>query len=298
MDAALGRPACGVATMARMTRMPASRRPLDTARVQEQLAPVMRGGIVLLDTAGSTNTVLRERLRDQDWTGPVLLSAEHQQAGRGRAGHDWQTPAGAALTVSIAVRPARPRDTWGWLPLLTGVAVCRAIEQVAGLAPALKWPNDVLVPDPERRPAPGWGGHRKAVGILTEAVGDLVIAGIGINVDQSPAELPVPHAVSLRAAGAGVVDRTALLIAVAREVVALTGAPRSAATEDEVRDRCLTLGTDIEADLPDGGRLTGRAESIDADGSLRVRGPDGSLRTLSAGDLRHVRPRGELGSGE
>lgn len=282
--------------MACMTWLPATRRPLDTVRVQEQLAPVMPGGLVLLDSAGSTNTVLRERLRDRDWTGPVLLSAEHQQAGRGRAGHGWQTPAGAALTVSIAVRPMRPRDSWGWLPLLTGVAVCRAIEQVAGLAPALKWPNDVLLPDPERRPVPGWGCHRKAVGILTEAVDDLVIAGIGINVDQSPAELPVPHAASLRTAGAGAVDRTALLIAVGREVVTLIGGPRSAATEDEVRDRCLTLGAEIEADLPDGGRLTGRAAAIDADGSLQLLGPDGSLRSLSAGDLRHVRPRGELGS--
>lgn len=242
----------------------------------------------VVERVGSTNTELRQRLAVGDWRSPVLLAAEHQDAGRGRAGHTWQTPPGAALTSSLALRPRRPRDTWGWLPLLTGVAVIRAIEAVTGLHPVLKWPNDVLLPADSD--VPGWGGYRKAVGILTEAVdAETVIVGIGINVDQDAVELPVPHAGSLRTAGAANVDRTDLLIAVVHEVLTLVGGPREAAAEDEARDRCATLGTEIEADVPGGDRLTGFAEGIDSGGALLVR-TDGVVRTMHAGDLRHVRP--------
>jgi len=263
------------------------RTPLDPVRLAAALEPP----VLLLDAVGSTNDAIRAHLDRL----PVLLATEHQQAGRGRAGHGWDTPRGAALTVSIALRPARPRESWGWLPLLTGLAVCRAVEHVTDLAPVLKWPNDVLLPDPT--PVSGWGRYRKAVGILTEAVGDAVIVGIGINVDQHPAELPVPHAGSLRTAGAPEVDRTELLIAVAREVLTLVAGPRDIAVEHEVRERCVTLDAQIEAELPGGDRITGVATGIEADGSLRIQTATGP-RVMTAGDLRHVRPRGELGSGE
>ncbi len=253
----------------------------------------MTGGLVLLGEAGSTNTELRELLRQRRWTGPVLLTAEHQQAGRGRAGHSWQTPRGAALTFSIAVRPERERAGWGWLPLLTGLAVARGIEQVTGLRPGIKWPNDVLLPAAE--PVPGWGRWRKAVGVLTEADGDVLIVGIGINVDQDTAELPVSHAGSLRTAGAAGADRTALLIAVVEHVMSLVATPRDPAAEQQVRRCCVTLGLEIEAELPGGDRLVGAATGIEDDGSLLVATPTGTV-ALSAGDLRHVRPRGELGS--
>ncbi len=279
--------------MSSMTGSPATRTPLDTAALTARLAPTITGGLVLRDEAGSTNTELRELLRDRPWTGPVLLSVEHQQAGRGRAGHGWQTPRGAALTLSLAVRPERERADWGWLPLLTGLAVARGIEEVAGLRAGIKWPNDVLLPATES--VPGWGPWRKAVGILTEAAGDALIVGIGINVDQDTAELPVPHAGSLRTAGVVGVDRTALLIAVVQQVMSLVAAPRDPAAEHQVRERCVTLGLEIEAERPGGDRLTGRATGIAADGSLLVETPTGTA-SLSAGDLRHVRPRGELGS--
>ncbi|GIG26028.1 biotin--[acetyl-CoA-carboxylase] ligase [Cellulomonas denverensis] len=275
--------------MATMTR-----RPIRTDQLTGALAPLLPGGVVLLDEAGSTNTVLRERLGERDWAGPVLVVAEHQRAGRGRAGHGWSTPRGAALTLSLAFRPERDRASWGWLPLLTGLAVIRAVEQVTGLAPALKWPNDVLLPDPE--PVPGWGRYRKAVGILVEGAGEAVIAGIGINVDQDTVELPVPHAGSLRTAGVTGTDRTALAIAVVRQVLALVAGPADPAAEQKVRDRCATVGAEIVADLPDGGQLTGLAEGIGPDGALLVRTEQG-VRPLHAGDLRHVRARRELGSG-
>lgn len=274
------------------------------AALQHPAGPLRRCEV--LPAAGSTSTELLARVAaDPAWADGGLLVAEHQQAGRGRADHAWTTPAGAALTLSLAVRPGVPRDRWGWLPLLTGLAVARAVRAATGLAAGVKWPNDVLLPAADGAELPGWGTHRKAVGILAEVApaGDAVVLGVGINVDQAPDELPVPSATSLRAAGAPGVDRTALLVAVVGEVVAVLerwqdhgGDVAAAGLDTAVADACVTLGRPVRATLPDGSELRGTAERVDADGALVVRDAAGVERVLLAGDVRHVRPVGELGS--
>src|SRR5690606_9261441 len=109
-------------------------------------------------------------------------------------------------------------------------------DAAGGLSARLKWPNDVMLPAtgdepsaPDGAPAapptdhvPGWGSPRKVGGILAELLpqapagtsGPTVVLGIGVNVSQTAAELPVPDATSLLIAGARPVDRTALLHAV------------------------------------------------------------------------------------
>lgn len=257
--------------------------------------------------AGSTSTEALARLAaDPAWADGGLLVAEHQDAGRGRGGHTWTTPPGAALTLSLVVRPDVPRATWGWLPLLTGLGVVRAVRSVTGLDAVLKWPNDVLLPAPDGVDLPGWGPDRKVVGILAEVApdGTAVVLGIGVNVAQTAAELPVPTATSLRAAGAPV-DRTDVLLAVVREVTAVLDRWRAAGgdvvapgLDRDVVAVCRTLGLEVGATLPDGSRVRGTAVRIDPDASLVLRGADGVDRVLIAGDVRHVRPVGELGSGE
>ncbi|MBW0255237.1 biotin--[acetyl-CoA-carboxylase] ligase [Cellulomonas sp. PS-H5] len=285
-----------------------ARAPLRVAEVRAALlhpaGPLRRCEV--LPAAGSTSTELLARVAaDPAWADGGLLVAEHQQAGRGRADHAWTTPPGAALTLSLAVRPGVPRDRWGWLPLLTGLAVARAVRATTGLVAGVKWPNDVLLPAADGVDLPGWGTHRKAVGVLAEVApaGDAVVLGIGINVDQVPEELPVPSATSLRVAGAPGVDRTALLLAVVGEVVAVLerwqdrgGDVAAAGLDADVAAACLTLGRTVRATLPDGSELRGTAERIDRDGALVVRDLGGTERVLLAGDVRHVRPVGELGS--
>lgn len=272
--------------------------------------PLARCAVV--PRAGSTSTDLLALLAaDPAWADGGLLAAEHQDAGRGRAGHTWTTPPGSALTFSLALRPAVPPAHWGWLPLLAGLAVARAVRSTTGLAAGVKWPNDVLVPAADRADLPGWGRYRKVVGVLAEVApgggagtaGAAVVLGIGVNVGQEPDELPVPSATSLRAAGAPHADRTTVLVAIVRELAALVGRWRAAAgdaalagLDAEVAAACLTLGEVVRATLPDGTELRGTAERIAADGALVVRDAAGVAHVLLAGDVRHVRPVGELGS--
>jgi BirA family biotin operon repressor/biotin-[acetyl-CoA-carboxylase] ligase len=186
----------------------ALRPPLDPAALNARL--VRPGGlwreIRVIEETGSTNAVLLGEARAGAAEGLVLV-AESQTAGRGRLGRSWSSPPRAALTCSVLLRPAGvPPPARAWLPLLTGIAVAAALRAEAGVAAGLKWPNDVLV------------GDRKIAGILAEAHGDAVVAGVGLNVTLTRAELPVPTATSLLLETAACLDRGRLLAAVLTEL--------------------------------------------------------------------------------
>jgi BirA family transcriptional regulator, biotin operon repressor / biotin---[acetyl-CoA-carboxylase] ligase len=108
----------------------------------------------------------------------ALVAADEQTAGRGRLGRRWLAPAGTSLLCSLQLRPAIASER---LPELTGVAAracAEAIAALTGLAPMLKFPNDVLV------------GERKLAGVLAEAREERVVLGIGVNVNVPAEELP------------------------------------------------------------------------------------------------------------
>ncbi len=105
--------------------------------------------------------------------GDVYVAAE-QTAGRGRLDHRWLSAPGENLTLS-AVLDVSGLDAAvvATLPLVVGLAVASALERLApGLDFRVKWPNDVLV---------DW---RKICGVLCERHGNLVVAGVGVNVRQ------------------------------------------------------------------------------------------------------------------
>ena len=180
-----------------MTPPLSGRPPLDPGEVAAALAGTRWRPEVLAESP-STNAVLAGRVREGAAEG-LLVVADHQTAGRGRLDRTWVTPAGAALTFSLLLTPDEvPVVRWPWLPLLTGVAVAEGVRRVAGVEVALKWPNDVLAgPDASTGP-----GRRKVAGNLVERVegprGAGAVVGVGLNVAQTAAELPVDTATSLQ----------------------------------------------------------------------------------------------------
>lgn len=283
------------------------RRSLREAVLRERLlapaGPVDR--LRLVDRAGSTNTDLAAAVRDDPSARPGvgLLVTEHQVGGRGRSGRTWQTPPAAALTFSLSLRPVAPAEQWGWLPLVVGLGVAGAVRAVTGVAPAVKWPNDLLVDVPGAPVVEGWGTERKVGGILVELVaapsGPVAVAGTGLNVSQDAHELPVPTAQSLTGAGAGPVDREDLLVACVVAVTGLVARWDAAAGDvavagiaDEVAGACATIGRAVRVELPGDVRLDGVATGLGPDGALLVRDADGHVRAVRAGDVRHVRTAG------
>ena len=270
------------------------------------------------------------------WPHGSALRALSQTAGRGRSGRDWVTPPGSALTVSFVLRPLVPAETLGWLPLLAGLAVRDALAPALEGLPwraRTKWPNDVVVEpltDDNSRAngaggsgggeaeVPGWGRSRKISGILAELIpapggapgarppasreaAPVIIVGIGVNTGQSPQELPVPWAASLRSLGAGssrgdwlepgiVLETLApRLLGLVEQWEAAGGDPERAPTAagslgDDLRGACATLGRRVRVSAP-GGDVVGTAVGIEPE--LRVRPDDGDQDILvRAGDAR------------
>jgi BirA family biotin operon repressor/biotin-[acetyl-CoA-carboxylase] ligase len=143
-------------------------------------------------------------LANDEEEGAVAV-AEEQTAGRGRLGRTWEAPAGTSVLVSVVLLPAVQAARLPELSLVAGGAVTEAIADVTGIEPTIKFPNDVLI------------GGRKVAGILAESSEGRVVLGIGVNVNQTRAQLP-PDAqtepTSLRVELGAPVDRAQLLVTI------------------------------------------------------------------------------------
>lgn len=122
----------------------------------------------------STNTVAKQLAADGAPEGTCVVAAR-QSGGKGRRGRSFFSPPGGVY-FSIVLRPNLPAEESTRITTAAAVQVCRTIEEVCGIHPAIKWVNDLLV------------GGKKVCGILTEASLDLetgmpeyVILGAGIN---------------------------------------------------------------------------------------------------------------------
>ena len=257
---------------------------------------------------GSTNTDLRQAVQEDppSWPHLSVLVAEHQDAGRGRLGRSWETPAGTALTASVLVRPGVVGDRLSWITLVAGLAVQRGIQHLTGERTGLKWPNDVLALDVGEE-IDDWGRDRKVAGILAEVAplyGEpAVILGIGVNVAQSADQLPVPWATSMaltrprgEAGGAAAphLDTEDVLTAIGDELVPLLRRweDDDPTLREEIAAVCVSLGREVVVQRPGGAPLAGVAEGLGPDGSLLVRCASGELAQALAGDVLHARRAG------
>lgn len=250
----------------------------------------------VVDDIGSTNAELISRAAVGAPDRSVLL-AEHQASGRGRLGRVWTAPPRTQVAVSVLLRPGAISPTlFGWLPLVTGLAVRDGLRETGGVDATLKWPNDVLV------------DGRKIAGILAEMTtvpggGDFpvrlpaVVVGVGINVSLTREQLPVPHATSLVLSG-GSDDRDSVALAVLealalrqrqwRECERGSGSTVSDLLMATYTEACSTVGAEVRVELPGDVVRTGRADRVDRDGRLVVVDPDGEF-AVAAGDVTHVR---------
>ncbi|GAA2244531.1 biotin--[acetyl-CoA-carboxylase] ligase [Rarobacter faecitabidus] len=257
--------------------------------------------------ASSTNAILLAGIAAEGsgWIAPCALIAEHQFAGRGRHDRTWVTPPRVALTASVAV-PVPSGLPPTLLPLIAGLATCGAVREATALPTGLKWPNDVLIQPAYAADTPSFGRWRKVAGILVQLApgrprdSAIAVVGIGLNVHQAQAELPVHHATSLDAAmevtpGAASprrADRTSLAVGVIGRLLDLLGTAREFGTDpvlDLLAAETLTLGQYVRIEAVGGEPLAGRAIGLGPAGELAIRLPDGAIRTVYEGDVHHLR---------
>lgn len=241
-----------------------------------------------VETTASTNAdVVAAVVADPaGWPHLSVLVTDDQRAGRGRLDRSWTTPPGTALAASVVLDVAEvPVDARGWIPLVAGAAMTRAVRaQLKGHGAStveLKWPNDVLVD----------GG--KICGILAEAVPgsfEEVVVGAGVNTRMNRADLPVTTATSFAAIGQECDDDRLLAdyLTALSELVDDLRRGDVDRVHRGVQELCVTIGKEVEVSLPDGSTLQGTASELDRTGRLVV--VSGTVETpVSAGDVVHVR---------
>jgi BirA family biotin operon repressor/biotin-[acetyl-CoA-carboxylase] ligase len=271
--------------------LPAS--PLRLEQILSRLSPDTRARLRearCVDETASTNSVLLERGAPPPGQFD-FLSAEYQNAGRGRMGRSWLAPPAGAICLSWSWCFEGMSQGLGALSLATGVAVLRALTSLGVSGVQLKWPNDLVTAEGKL------GGI--LIEIRSEAAGPLhVVAGLGLNVTIGQTMREFIGASGLRpvdlaqlvpggtpppreALVAAILEQNVLLLRdFARDGFAATLAEYQAA--DALRGRAVRLLGGSQA------LSEGIARGVDVDGALLVE-RDGQLHRVVAGEVS-VRP--------
>ena len=233
----------------------------------------------------STNRVAMELGYANEPEGVVVL-AEEQTAGRGRAGRSWHSERATGIYVTLLLRPKISPVQAPLLTMMAGLSAHAAIQAQTGLQPDVKWPNDLMLKG------------KKLGGILTEMHAEpslvrFVIVGIGINVNQEkfPNELG-GIATSLRAETGKHQSRLELLARLLREFEAdyhhFLREGSKAITEEFARVSSYAQGKKVR--VTNGSETyVGVTAGLRPEGLLQVQREDGALVTVLAGDVTEAR---------
>jgi BirA family biotin operon repressor/biotin-[acetyl-CoA-carboxylase] ligase len=244
--------------------------------------------VTVFDQVGSTNSEAMAQARAGE-RGPIWFVTTEQTAGRGRRQRAWISPRGNLASSVLEVIDVSPAMA-ATLGFAAGIATESALRRVSAEAAlraggadnlgfALKWPNDVLA------------GQKKICGISLEAEavsagGLAVVVGIGTNVVAAPEGIPTP-ASSLKDLG---VDVTAedLFLALSDSWAEFRAIWDNGRGFGEIRKLWLACAAGLGqavAIRSGGSTIEGTFDTIDEQGCMIVRAPDGRLVPITAGDV-------------
>lgn len=235
----------------------------------------------VFDVTDSTNNVAKE---SHVGLKPLMVVADRQTAGRGRLGRSFASPGGSGIYMTLALRPTFDLDKSLYVTMAVAVAVCRAIERVAGIKTRIKWVNDIFYQ------------QKKVCGILTEAqtnfeTGKIDTLIIGIGVNCFPGSLPEElKDIAGCLADTDAFSRAELAAEIANEALDILEDLNSMAFLREYRSKCFILGKNIyiHPNL-DNRSIRARAIDIDDNGGLVVEYMEGrkmrQMETLTTGEV-------------
>ena len=203
----------------------------------------------------------------------LWLRAERQTAGRGRQGRAWESPANNFYgSTLVRLRPGDPSAAT--LGFVAAVALAELVLRSLPGAAILKWPNDLLV------------AGAKLSGILLERADDAVVVGIGVNLAHHP---DLADCATTSLAAHGVAIGAAAFAEMLADGFARWLARWRAEGFAPVRQRWLDLahprGTALSVGQPDGVRVDGLFDGLDAEGALILRLASGDRRVIHAADV-------------
>lgn len=247
--------------------------PLEIARIRN-LRP--QNELHYFSSIGSTMTEAT-RLAASGAAHGTLVLADCQTAGIGRLGRSWLSPEELGIYCSILLRLPLPPASFPVASLLLGLATAEAIQNCTDLACDLRWPNDVLIDE------------RKVAGILPHLIENYIVAGIGINVNQTsfPSDLRTP-AISLRIASAGrIQSRENILVSLLESIDSLCSMLAAEGPEAILRAFSTVSSYTIDRRvIVEENGAKGVTAGLDENGFLLVRSESGRIEKLATGGVR------------
>jgi len=198
----------------------------------------------------------------------TAVIADIQTAGIGRQGHYWHSEDLGGLYISIILR----QEIAPSLTLALGLAVQHALSDLAQVSTDLRWPNDVMLND------------RKLAGILVQAAEGALIAGIGLNVNQSAFPPDIAEiATSLKIETGREHSKDALADRIIAESLRYATLNKQEIRSRFEKNSTWPRGKAVEVD----GRIRGITAGLDENGFLLVQTPE-NLETIIAGGVRPI----------
>jgi BirA family transcriptional regulator, biotin operon repressor / biotin---[acetyl-CoA-carboxylase] ligase len=209
----------------------------------------------------------------------TVAAADYQEKGRGRVpGRTWISQPGESLLATVVLRISELGYELEELPLRAGLAVALGIEDEAGVAVEIKWPNDLMAA--QGLPSAG----KKLAGILCQADGQAALVGFGVNRAQAsfPDEIARTACSLLQLCGR--------IVPAASLLSAILGRLRSIAVhhawQEAVRERLHRRGQTVTLNpIGSGPTIQGILLDIDDHGRLVLDLSDGRRQTVAYGEL-------------
>ena len=237
--------------------------------------------IYYYEETGSTN-IDAKRLGEEGAAHGTIVVADKQNAGRGRRGRVWQSPAGKDIYFTILLRPSFEPDKASGLTLVMALSVAQAVERKCSLKAGIKWPNDVVL------------NGKKICGILTEMNMETdyiqhVVIGVGINVnlDEMPEEISQTATSILWESGEKTARAELLQEVLARFEENYGMYEKESDLSymlEEYNSYLVNVGKQVKV-LDPKGEFEGIARGINASGELLIETPDGKVAEVCAGEV-------------
>jgi BirA family biotin operon repressor/biotin-[acetyl-CoA-carboxylase] ligase len=249
---------------------------LDPDKIKANLKTKRIGGKILVyNRTSSTQTIAAEYAKKKENDGLVIF-AEEQTAGRGRADNKWHSSRSDSILCSIILIDNKLSAEL--LSLTCAVAVAEAIGKSAKGRAKIKWPNDIML------------NGKKVAGILLESktdnTGSTCIIGIGINCHQTKESFPSELqsiATSIDIESHSTSDRISLAkrLLTSMEYWLEVAAQTSEKVIDQWRSLSVQLGHRVKL-IYDGREFTGNCIGIDPEKGLTLQLDTGGVRMFNA----------------
>jgi BirA family biotin operon repressor/biotin-[acetyl-CoA-carboxylase] ligase len=245
---------------------------------------MVRWTYIELDTVGSTQQVAREHAARGAPEGTTII-AKSQTSGTGRMGRTWVSPLGG-LYMSFILRP-RELPKPELVTLIAAAAVVAGIKNSTGLAPTIRWPNDITL------------RGRKLGGVIAEAQShggevDQIIVGVGVNCNAPPSKMGdlQGESTSISQELGSEVDISEVMHSTLESFSSLYERWKSGEDlREEWAQEVGTIGKELSVKLKTGGNpFSCVGQDLDAEGNLVIL-LEGESVAISAEDLEWLRER-------